>query len=81
MGEHNEAPTPLAEAVQIARQRWHLKHGKCSMCSVSDKPVNGRHRGKFHCGNDDACMLCRGCLPEGEQCRACGRINMERGTA
>jgi hypothetical protein len=69
--------TALGKAVAVARERWHLKHGKCSMCSVGEKPINGKHRGQFHCGNDDACMLCRGCITEGEQCRACGRINME----
>lgn len=67
----------VSDAVEGGRKQWQAKHGKCSMCAVGDKPVNGQHRGQFHCGNDDACIACRGCLPQFEQCQACGRIETE----
>ena len=69
----------LQKAVEVARTAWHMKHGKCSICNVGHRPehdgyhyIGGRHR----CGNNDACTLCKGCLPPGEQCQACGRINV-----
>lgn len=69
----------ISDAVDKARANWQAKHGKCSLCAAGDKPQDGIHRhqhyGQHPCGNEQACMICAGVLPSGEQCQACGRIN------
>jgi hypothetical protein len=69
-----EEITDLSKAVGAARKSWQLRFGKCSMCEIGDRPMCGRHFEELHCGNEDACELCQGCLPDGEQCQCCGRI-------
>ena len=65
----------LKSAIDTARKASHGKHGKCSMCAIGDEPINGVHRGKYKCGNNDPCLLCRNAGMEyGDQCTACGRI-------
>ena len=73
-GAGGYASESLAQTIDRARQAHFLAEGRCAMCAVGDKPHNGVHRGQYHCGNEDACVLCRGCMPVGEQCQACGRI-------
>jgi hypothetical protein len=66
----------IAKAVKIARMNWQSTHGLCSMCAVSDRPVGGLHRGQYPCPNERPCLACRGCLPPGEICRNCYRLNI-----
>jgi hypothetical protein len=67
----------LSDAIQEAQRAHHLKHGKCSICAVGDRPQNGLHMGKYRCGNNDPCILCHNAGMEfGDQCAACGRVEM-----
>lgn len=66
----------VKQAIDAARRAEHMENGRCSACSAGDRPVNGMHRSRWVCGNEESCSLCQGCLPSSEQCRACGRINM-----
>ena len=66
----------LKYSIEKAELEWQSEHGKCCMCDVGDRPVTGLHRGRHHCGNSDSCLLCHGCLPPGEICRACHRKNI-----
>lgn len=68
----------IQEAVQEARVKHQEKHGNCSACAAGDEPDDGLHRGSVPCGNAKACSICAGCLPAGEQCKACYRINKEK---
>jgi hypothetical protein len=72
---------PISEAVDEARRVGHAKRGRCSMCAVGDRPHKGVHDGppgiNYECGNAVSCLACKGDLPPGEQCQACGRINVE----
>jgi hypothetical protein len=68
----------LSQAADEARHTGHAKRGRCSMCAAGDMPRAGLHRGQHKCGNAVPCLACKGDLPEGEQCQACGRINAER---
>ena len=68
--------TGLLHAIKQARLEDWSENGRCSMCSVGDKPYRGLHRGLHKCGNEEACALCHGCLPPGEICAACYRKNV-----
>jgi hypothetical protein len=68
----------LKNAVKVAREEFHHKHGKCSMCAVGDEPTNGLHQGIYRCGNEDTCLGCHNAGMEyGDQCAACGRIEKQ----
>ena len=65
----------LIDAINAAQKSWEGEHGKCSVCAIGDEPVNGLHRDKHPCGNEDTCLLCKNAGMEyGDQCAACGRI-------
>jgi hypothetical protein len=67
----------LKKAIEKGRLIWQSKNGRCSMCSVGDKPFGGLHRGGYLCGNAASCQACHGCLPPGEICQCCYRLNLE----
>lgn len=66
----------LSDAIRESENEWIAQNGKCAMCLVDRPSDDGMHRGQYNCGNLESCTLCHGCLPPGEQCRACGRINV-----
>ena len=69
--------TKLADQIKKARLEDQAEHGKCGMCQIGDLPdERGFHRGVHRCGNAEACALCHGCLPPGEMCRNCNRLNV-----
>ena len=74
----SEPLSHLKEAIERARLADHAENGKCCMCNVGDQPDfnTGLHRGKHQCGNNEACILCQGCLPPGEICSNCFRKNV-----
>lgn len=77
----NEEPlSHLKAAIEKAQLEDWAENGRCSMCSSGHLPSeDGYHHhrlGKFVCGNNESCVLCRGCLPPGEICGGCSRKNM-----
>jgi hypothetical protein len=70
----------LREAIQESEAAWDAKHGKCIMCAGGQYPTaTGKHQYNGYesdCPNvTEPCGLCHGCLPPGEICRGCNRMN------
>ena len=70
-----ESDTLLIQPEDIIMER-----GKCIMCTGDQQPdESGHHRCDGHiseCPNAlEPCGLCHGCLPPGEVCRGCNRMN------
>lgn len=73
----------MAKAIN-AHGEWEASNGKCLMCLVDKPDSKGFHHNKsrhfkhkkYRCENAEGCTLCHGCLPPGEICRACHRLNV-----
>lgn len=86
MQAENESRKPgsesntLLSAIDAAESSWNAEHGKCIMCAGGQEPDGyGRHHydGYESDGPNvlEPCGLCHGCLPPGEICRGCNRMN------
>lgn len=70
----------MSDGNKVEAKERHAKYGKCLMCQSGQTPTSEGKHCYDGCESDcpnvlEPCGLCHGCLPPGEVCRGCGRMN------